>query len=272
MHRDGTASAAGQYLMVPGAASASASQALTSCPLPASSSRGTSSPSPWSTRASPNGRSLWRGPVRARPSSALLSASLPGIAGPAPAGRIAAGRVVLRATRGGGGVGRGGRSRFEPGRRALPSTSFPHRAHRNASLARPLVLAPAEQAAATPERARTGTFWRFEGRPSFSGAAAPPAFRFAALSMARIGRRVGRPNGFWQAIPVAARVARVQRGVQLNSGQLLQTRLPSIHATPARVVPPLVHVTSTMAPRIHQPITSPSFTSNAVLRESCQSS
>jgi hypothetical protein len=46
----------------------------------------------------------------------------------------------------------------------------------------------------TTRGARTGSFWRFDGRPSFSGAAAPDALRFAALSISDFRRRVDSRN------------------------------------------------------------------------------
>jgi len=98
--------------------------------------------------------------------------------------------VVLR--RRGGAVQGEGRSLVEPSpsSRALP-IHHPQPSHiATICLHRPEPPPTPPHAIITTRGARTGSFWRFDGRPSFSGAAAPVALRFAALSMLGIRRRV----------------------------------------------------------------------------------
>jgi hypothetical protein len=88
------------------------------------------------------------------------------------------------------------RSSNQVRRRALPihrpqPSRIPHRDRVSQShRARPTPPRPIF----TPRGARTGSFWRFDGRPSFSSAAAPDALRFAALSMSNFRRRVDSRN------------------------------------------------------------------------------
>lgn len=112
------------------------------------------------------------------------------------------GRVVLRA---------GGEVRCK-----LLGRTRPSQRSRIANLGKLACISerPPTMLQSPPESALTGTFWRFDGRLSFSGTAAPPALRFAALSMAQNRSRVVYPSRNRKIILAVTRMARVQLRVQ----------------------------------------------------------
>lgn len=211
MHSDGPAAAVGQsrrFEMLPYSGREGEWRALTSCPLPVSSSLGTSSPGSSSSQASQ--RCLLCRPAH----TGFIISSRRSISRDRLPARFRA--HCRRAARVGAAAGG---AEVKVARRTKASRAPRLSSSQPASRPSPLVVSepPPTMLPSPTICARTGSFWRFDGRPSFSAAAAPAALRFAALSIAQNRCRVRYPSRNEQVSRGAARMGRVQRSASLCS-------------------------------------------------------
>jgi hypothetical protein len=164
-------------VLAPGEASDNG-RARTSCLLPASSSPGTLSPAPSSSRPFRCSHSIR--PAR----TSLMVSELLQHSSAWPSCSSAASSAVGVLLRRDGGAGGGVKATRQPSRRALHPDAHP--------ASQPPLLAsrrpPPTMQSTLSGAARTGTFWRFAGRPSLSPTEALAALRLAALSISVVSR------------------------------------------------------------------------------------